>query len=217
MNEGGLNDKQFIAIVLIIVLCGIAIIGYDYFMEKKATTYESMSILLSDEPAVVYETEDGSSTVPRINGDTSGKVKKNKKVTYNYIGRIMIPKIKLDRGFLKYGQSGNNVDQNVTVLKGSSYPDVENSNLLLASHSGSGWNAYFNKIDKLKKGDYAYITYGGKKYTYQMFKRYKDKKSDKRITIYNYGNGKFLTLVTCRKPDYRKYYQVTVFRLIKEE
>lgn len=216
MNNGGLNDKQFIAIALIIVICGIAIIGYDYIMSKKNETYESMSILMTQEPTLVYETEDGTSTVRRTTGDPSGKVKKKKGIVYNYVGRIKIPKINLNKGFLKYGQSGNNVNQNVSVMGGSTYPDQENSNLILASHSGSGWNAFFNYVDRLSKKDIAYITYGGKQYKYEMFKRYKDDKRDSRINIYNYGDGKYLTLVTCKKPDYRTYYLVTVFRLIDE-
>lgn len=217
MNDGGLNDKQFIAIALIIVLCGFAIFFHDYFMTKKTETFESMSLLLTQEPSVVYENEEGTTTAPRTHGDPSGKVKKQKGVTYNYAGRIKIPKIKLNRGFLKYGQRGNNVNQNVAVMGGSHYPNVENSNFILASHSGSGWNAFFNNVDRLKNGDYAYIDYAGREYKYQMFKRYSDRKRDSRITIYYYGDGKFLTLVTCKKPDYRTYYLVTVFRLVSEK
>lgn len=216
MREGGLSNKQFIALALIIVLCGIAIISYDYVMKEKNETYENMSLLLSEEPSIVYKTSDGQSTTIRTSGDTSGKVKQKKGVTYKYVGRIKIPKINLNKGFLKRGQSGNNVDQNVTVLKGSRFPDKKNSNLILASHSGSGWNAYFNNIDRLKKGSIAYIEYGGKTYEYQMIKKYKDKKRDGKVTIYNYGEGKYLTLITCKKPDYRTYYLVEVFRLTKE-
>lgn len=216
MNEGNLNDKQFITIALIIVFCGIAILGHDYFMGKKNETYQSMSLLLTQEPSIVYQDENGTTTTPRANGDPSGKVIKKKGVSYKYVGRIKIPKIRLDRGFLKYGQSGNNVNQNVAVLGGSSYPSTENSNLILASHSGSGWNAWFNNLDRLKKGDYAYIHYGGKKYKYQLFKVYSDRKRDRRINTYYYGDGKYLTLVTCKKPDYRTFYLVSVFRLVSE-
>ena len=45
MNEGKLNNRQFVMIALLIVLCGIAIIGHDYFMAKRANAYEKMSII----------------------------------------------------------------------------------------------------------------------------------------------------------------------------
>lgn len=52
MNDG-LNNKQFVTIALIIILCGIAIIGHDYFLAKRAGVYEEMSMLLSQEPEYV--------------------------------------------------------------------------------------------------------------------------------------------------------------------
>ena len=155
MGEYKLNNKQFILIAIIIILCGIAIIGHDYFLSKKSKAYEEMSILLSQEPEGT-ETDPTDVETSVVNSptnssnDPSGKVKKPK-VTYNYIGRLKIPAIKLNRGFVKYGTSGNNVNYNIAIMKGSDYPNVAGGNFILASHSGSGWNAYFNKLDQLKK------------------------------------------------------------------
>ena len=36
------------------------------------------------------------------------------------------------------------------------------------AHSGDAYISYFAFLYRLKVGDYAYITYNGKKYTYQV-------------------------------------------------
>ncbi len=212
MNGDGLTNKQFITIALIIVICGIAIVGHDYFMAKRAGVYEDMSILLSQEPEMVEDQGDGTT---RVVGDTSGKVKK-KNVTYNYAGRLKIPDIGLNRGFMKYGQSGNNVDQNIAVMQGSTYPDDRYSHMIIAGHSGSGWNAFFTDLDKLSLGAFAYITYNGKEYKYELIRIHKDKQSDGGIDVYRHSSKKHLTLVTCSRPDFHTYYLVLTFELVSE-
>ena len=87
--------------------------------------------------------------------------------------------------------------------------------MILAGHSGSGWNAYFTNLDKLKKGDIAYVTYKNKKYEYQLTKIYKDKKNDNRVSLVQ-KDVKALTLVTCASPDYIKYFLVLYFELVSE-
>lgn len=234
MGEDKLTSKQFVAIALIIILCGVAIIGHDYFLAKRSKAYEEMSILLSQEPEAVepIENEPNSSRVitntntstsrntrssSRNNtSDPSGRVTKST-FTYNYIGRLKIPSINLNRGFVRYGTSGNNVNQNIAIMAGSSYPNVKNSNFIIAGHNGSGWNAYFTNIDKLKLGSMAYVTYNGKEYSYILKKIYSDPKRDGKVTIYKTNNKKHLTLITCKRPDYRKYYLVLVFELVQEK
>lgn len=224
MKDGNLSNKQFITIAIVIVLCGVAILGHDYFLAKRSKVYEDMSILLAEEPSGVEQISDdvtqrvdsNQNSNRRVNdGDTSGRVKK-KNYTYNYVGRLKIPSIGLNRGFLKYGSSGNNVDQNIEVIKGSQYPSVPNSNFIIAAHNGTGWNAYFKDLNKLKKGAKAYVTYEGKQYNYELVKKYKDPKADRKIKLYESPNTKQLTLVTCKGPDYKKYYLVLAFELTSE-
>ncbi len=247
MDDGKLNNRQFVTVALVIIFCGVAILGHDYFLAKKQSTYDQMSIALSDitdpnesesvdgeedvadvTPAPVISTPVNNTTTNDNSGDTnnqesvrhrqndtSGRVKK-KSVTYNYVGRIIIPVIGLNRGFLKYGAPGNNVNQNVAVMGGSDYPNVPGSNLILAAHNGSGWNAYFTKIDKLKMGALAYVQYDGKQYKYKLVKSYSDPKGDRKVNVYKNGVVKQLTLITCKRPDYKKYYLVLVFELVNE-
>ena len=230
MNEDRLNNRQFAFIVLVIIVCGIAIVGNNYFLAKKAKAYEDMSLLLSQEPEGVEEVENEPDTSQIVNNNTtnntnntsttpsdpSGKVKKST-YTYNYIGRLKIPAIKLDKGFVKYGSYGNNVNQNVAIMGGSQYPNVKDGNFILAAHNGSGWNAFFTKIDKLKTGNMAYITYKGVEYSYRLTKIYSDPKSDGKVTIRRTSDNRQLTLVTCKRPDYKKYYLVLVFDFVKEK
>lgn len=222
----GLNNRQFITLALIIMICGLLIIARDYFFAKKVAVYEQMSILLSqnvqqsesdpeDPDTSQIISDDDNDTNENGNsgsGDTSGKVKKSN-VTYNYIGRLIIPKINLNRGFVAYGTSGNNVDQNIAIMGGSQYPNEDDSNFILAAHNGSGWNAFFTNIDKLVIGDKAYVNYDGKQYAYKLVKTYSDPKGDKQVTIYKNYEKKQLTLITCKRPDYKKYYLVLVFDL----
>ena len=180
-----------------------------------------MSIVLSQQPdGVTPVNSDVTQRVSTNNnnpssGDTSGRVKK-KNYTYNYIGRLKIPSINLNRGFVGYGQVGNDVNQNIAIMKGSDYPTEEGGNFILAAHNGSGWNAYFTNIKKKKKGSMAYVTYKGNQYNYKLVKIYKDGKSDGAVKIKRYSDKKQLTLITCKRPDYKKYYLVLVFELTSE-
>ena len=232
MKEDKLTNRQFVAIALVIIVCGIAIIGHDYFLAKKSKAYEDMSILLSQEPEAVEPVENEPNTSRIVtnttrrttrnntrnntSNDPSGKVKQVA-ITYNYIGRLKIPSINLNRGFVKYGTSGNDVNQNIAIMAGSQYPNVRSSNFIIAAHNGSGWNAYFTNIDKLQKGSMAYVTYKGKQYSYILKKIYSDPKGDGKVTIHKTDNQKHLTLITCKRPDYRKYYLVLVFDLVEEK
>ena len=53
---------------------------------------------------------------------------------------------------------------------------------------------------KVNKGDYVYVTYKNKKYTYQINNIYKQNKTG-TITIYRNYEKTTLTLVTCTNND----------------
>ena len=94
----------------------------------------------------------------------------------------------------------NDVEKNILVVDGSSYPDVDKGNLIIAGHSGTGWKAFFNDLYKLEVGDVANVEYKNKKYTYKITKIYKQKKSG-TIAIYRNYKKTTLTLVTCTNND----------------
>ena len=91
----------------------------------------------------------------------------------------------------------NNVDQNISILKGSILPDKDNSIVFIAAHSGVGKIAYFNNLDKLNKGDKVSFFYKNKEYKYIVSTIYEEKK-DGYIHV-SKGKDKQLVLTTCSK------------------
>ena len=123
-------------------------------------------------------------------------------------GIIQIDKIKLKKTFTENG----NVDNGIIVIKPSVFPDIYNSILILAGHSGTGLQAYFNDLYKLVIGDTAVVEYNNNKYVYRLEYVYYEKK-DGTIKITKIKNTKTLVLVTCT--NNRKDLQtVYVFKII---
>lgn len=114
----------------------------------------------------------------------------------NYYMILEIPKINLKKGLYSIDSNLNNVDFNLEILSSSSMPDTQNSNLIIAGHSGTSEVSYFKNLYKLTKDDYCYIYYNGSKYIYQITNIYSQPKIGK-ITIYRDNNLKTLTLITC--------------------
>ena len=148
---------------------------------------------------VIYE----NNMIIEQDGETRETIEdeeEQEQVTDEYIGYLMIPKINLTKGFLDKRSAENDVEKNILVVEGSSYPDVEKGNLILAGHSGTGWKAFFNELYQLTTGDDIYISYKNKKYNYKIKNIYKQEKTGK-IAIYRNYNKTTLTLVTCTNND----------------
>lgn len=262
--KDGLNNKQFIVITLVIMLCGIAIFGRDYVQTKMQNAKEQMIIAMTDEeaPEYLYNDEEENTTEDSNNSnsaldednesklddnninsgttnntnnsnnnssnnqtssdDTSGRVKKPNNNKSKYVGRIKIPKIGLNKGFVEskggLGNMNKCVDYNVCAFSGSnSYPNRDGTHLILGAHNGSRWNAFFNRIEQLKVGDKAYIDFKGKRYKYKLVETYKDAKGDYAISFHVNDANKQLSLFTCASPNYNRYYSVLSFKLTSEE
>ncbi|HIU22880.1 MAG TPA: sortase [Candidatus Fimihabitans intestinipullorum] len=114
----------------------------------------------------------------------------------SYAGILEIPSIHLKRGFVSKGSSQNKVSRNITILKESSMPDAENGNFILAAHSGTAAISYFKNLEKVKVGDLVYVTYRGKKYTYQIDHQYRVPKTGE-LNIYRDRSKRTITLITC--------------------
>ncbi len=130
----------------------------------------------------------------------------------SYIAVLEIPKINLKKGFYSLNSTLNNVDKNIQVIETSKMPDIENSNLILASHSGTSKIAYFKNLFRLEKEDIAYIYYKGKKYEYQLQYVYNEKK-DGNLSIRREMNQTNLTLITCDKKE-KDIQNVYIFKQI---
>ena len=186
------------AISALLIMIGGYLVSYNYVQSKKFYAYDYVSTEFFAE-----KDEDGTPVV----------VKKEKEepqpeviqedepvITNEYIGYLIIPKINLTKGFVDRRSSENDVEKNIYIVDGATYPDVEKGNFIIAAHSGPGWQAFFNELYQLTIGDQIYVTYKGKKYTYQLTNVYKQEKTGK-IAIYRNYEKSTLTLITCTNHD----------------
>ena len=187
----------FIAALIIIV--GGFFLLYDYIESKKVLAYDYISNyyyngkeLIEEVPVYEINEEEDVREIPK--GEEEGPV------TDEYIGYLIIPKINLTKGFVDKRSSENDVEKNILIVDGSSYPDVERGNFILAGHSGTGWKAFFNELYQLQLGDQAYVTYKENKYTYKLVNIYKQPKVG-TVAIYRNYDETILTLITCTNND----------------
>lgn len=196
------NKKRISSNVIAILGAFIIVIGgfflfNNFIQSKKVMAYDYMANIFyneNDQQAVTeFEKEENK-------GEPKAEKEENKEVTNDYIGYLTIPKINLTKGFLDQKAEDNNVDKNILVVEGSSYPDVEKGNLIIAGHSGNAWNSFFDNLYKLQVNDEAYVDYNNKRYTYKIVNIYKQQKVG-TIAIYRDYNKTTLTLVTCTNND----------------
>lgn len=181
------NKSWLIIIGSLIFLSGIGLITYDYLSNRKIDEKETE--LLEE----FYEIEDEIESIeePQVVEEVKEQVK------VNYIAVLKIPKIGLERGLVDLNNYLNNVNYNLEWLDGSSMPDEENGNVIIAGHSGSARISYFRKLDRLEIGDEASIIYNGKTYNYKVVDIYDIEKTGK-AQIVKEKNTTTLTLITCR-------------------
>lgn len=187
-----ISPSVLAAISAVTILIGGFFLSYNYIQSKKIMAYDYMANIFYTNNDNVYIEEDGIKREETVTDQGP--------VTNEYIGYLNIPKINLTKGFLDKRSTENDVEKNILVVEGSSYPDVEKGNLILAGHSGTGWKAFFNDLYKLEKNDVAYVTYENKKYTYKIVNIYTQPKVG-TIAIYRNYDKTTLTLVTCTNDD----------------
>ncbi len=173
----------------------------NYLNEKVDNAYTYMnSLLLESETEEIVEISEEVDTID----DATSSLEEEKKEEYvdpylsYYVGSIEIPKINLNRGFVSMDSKYNDVNRNIEIVKGSTYPNVDKGNFILAAHSGNSYIAYFHNLYKLVLGDKVYVNYQNKKYTYKIVNIYEQDKTGK-ISIYRNSEKTCLTLVTCTR------------------
>lgn len=199
------KNKIIVLFGVIFFITGILLLLNNYFNEKIDYAYSYMNNLLLNQEETyeiieeVVNTEDTSSSINEevIQEETEEKVYVDPYLNY-YVGYLEIPKINLNKGFTSIDSEYNTVNKNIEVVKGSTYPDINSGNFMLAAHSGNSYLAYFKNLYKLKIEDFAYITYKGKRYTYKIVNIYEQNKTGK-IAIYRDLDKTCLTLITCTK------------------
>lgn len=198
-----LNNSTTLLIGLTLITIGICIGFYEIFSERRNKIFSDMNILLYEgetpsniETEEVLEEEIGEETNNEI---VEQPVEEKKEETkYDFIGVLEIPKINLKRGFLSLDSKYNKVNYNITLIKGSTFPDETNNNLILAAHSGNCKVCFFDKLFNLSINDNAYIQYNNIRYKYKLVNTYEVEK-DGTVPIYRDYAKNVLTLITCTK------------------
>lgn len=195
-KEKRISPSVVAIIGAVLTLTGGFFVSYNYIQSKRVYAYDYMA-------NIFYKSNEDKEIASQITEETEGQSEQPEEsdtYTDDYIGYLTIPKINLNKGFVDKRSSENDVEKNIMVIEGSTYPDVERGNFILAGHSGTGWKAFFNELYRLNVGDETYVTYKGKKYTYKITNIYKQSKTGK-IAIYRNYNKTTLTLVTCTNND----------------
>lgn len=195
-KEKRISPSVVAIIGAVLTLTGGFFVSYNYIQSKRVYAYDYMA-------NIFYKSNEDKEIASQITEETEGQSEQPEEsdtYTDDYIGYLTIPKINLNKGFVDKRSSENDVEKNIMVIEGSTYPDIERGNFILAGHSGTGWKAFFNELYRLNVGDETYVTYKGKKYTYKITNIYKQSKTGK-IAIYRNYNKTTLTLVTCTNND----------------
>lgn len=202
-NRKRLRKSQLLFIGSFLVFIGIITISYNHLVFLKDQVFANMKIAMLDLGNVAQDKIQDEIDIPEVENVSDGTVyqQNDKEIDYSrYVGVLEIPKISLKRGFYNTDSKYNNIEQNVSMITGSSMPDVPNGNLMLMAHSGDAYISFFAYLYRLKIGDTAYITYQGKRYKYQIVNIYTVPKIGK-VAVYRDYNKTTLTLITCTKND----------------
>lgn len=183
----------------LLIFLGIVSLSWNYFAKIKSQIYSDMNIAMMDDTEQI-EITNGQVTETAVAESVDVESNNtNYVVDYSkYLGVLEIPKIGLKRGFYNIGSKYNNIQYNVTMVDGSTLPDVNNGNLILMAHSGDAYISYFAYLYRLGIGDLVYVTYAGRKYVYQIVNIYDVDKIGVVKIIRNYDRTT-LTMITCTK------------------
>lgn len=198
------KNSTIMFVGIFVISVGICFGLYEYFIERKNKAFSNMNIILyeSEQPKNIIAEIDSDILEQDQTGNSEENSKENEQTNqttiYNYLGVLEIPKINLKNGFYDLNSKYNNVDYNVTIINGSTYPDMQNNNLILAAHSGNCNYCYFDNLYKLQNGDIAYLQYKNKKYTYEVVNIYEVEK-DGTVEVYRDYSKNCLTLITCTR------------------
>ncbi len=198
-NKNNIKKSHLLLLGSLLIFIGIMTFSWRYLVKMKEEVFSDMKIAMSD----VDVNEEIIHDVPIVEQlNEEEKVEEEPKQYYidydKYLGVLEIPKIGLKRGF--YNSDYNNLDLNVCMVKGSSLPDVNMGNLILISHSGNGYGAYFAYLYRLDIGDDAYVTYNKQRYNYRIVNIYTVPKKGVVSIVRNFSKTT-LTLITCTKND----------------
>lgn len=187
-KENKMDMKKSLLLVIgsLLIFISIFLFIFNYYNSYKDDLKEQKN--LDD----FYQEQEEIKEIIKDNKEDIEKVK----VDSNYIAVLKIDKINLEKGLYEIGNSLNNVDHNIEILSGSNMPNVENGNLVLASHNGYLKESYFRNLYKVEIHDKISVFYDSYEYIYEVINTYKVEKTGTVKVIRN-NNKNTLTLITC--------------------
>ena len=194
----------FVIIGSLFLLIGVSLISYDFLSKRNVEINEQMAI------EEFYTTQEEIKEESTNDTQKVEEVKKQNKI--NYIAILKIPKIDLERGLVDPKSYLNDVKYNLEIVEGSSMPDIKNSNLIIASHSGTARISYFRNLNKLSINDEILLIYKSKTYKYKVSNKYEIEKTGTAKIIRN-NNKTTITLITCK---YKTNKQIVVIADLQE-
>lgn len=166
--------KSLVSILLLTVYLGSCLLIYNSEKDIKSISTANL------------ERNTNTSYISTVNKDVNDEI----------IGTLTIDKLNLSKNIYNINSSHNNVEENVTILN-------DDINLIvLAAHSGPGYIAFFNNLDKLELNDTVNLTYNNKNLVYKVI-NIEEQPKDGTIEI-NKTDKQRLILTTCSKKDKTK-------------
>ena len=166
--------KSLVSILLLTVYLGSCLLIYNSEKDIKSISTANL------------ERNTNTSYISTVNKDVNDEI----------IGTLTIDKLNLSKNIYNINSSHNNVEENVTILN-------DDMNLIvLAAHSGPGYIAFFNDLDKLELNDTVNLTYNNKNLVYKVI-NIEEQPKDRTIEI-NKTDKQRLILTTCSKKDKTK-------------
>ena len=192
-----ITKSQTLLIGSLLIFGGFIFLSSNYLLGMREEVFSDMKIAMMD--PVIGEVQ-SESAAENLGPDDGGYYEEgNYVVDYSkYYGVLEIPAIGLKRGFYNVDSQYNNIQKNVTMVAGSTMPDVSNGNLILMAHSGDSYISYFAYLWRLNIGDECYIMFNGQTYQFIISNIY----TVDKIGIVNINrdpNKTTLTLITCTK------------------
>lgn len=185
MKSLKINIKYYVLILIILILF---ILKFYLFITNISKNNEEKEVLKK----MITTNYTNYTDTSLYSKSTSKKVINNP-----YIAILEIPKINLIKGLVNINSESNNVNKNIQIIKSSTFPDIENGNLILAAHSGTSNISYFKNLYKLNINDIVNIYYNNHKYSYKIVIKYNVEK--KKVIIKRNINKTCITLITCDK------------------
>lgn len=201
------NKILFVFIILLVIISSICVFK---IIENNQNSKEEEKLITSF--------FDLNKELPKDTNSNESKKEESARICKQeeYAGVLQIPSINLQRGFYNKYSKKNTVNIGLEVISESQMPNIENSELVIAGHSGNGYLAFFQELNKVEKGSLIYIFYEGIKYTYKLEKTTITDK-DGEISVEKDVDSQTLILTTCNPSNRDNEQLILISKLIKKE